>query len=80
MGQDESYITWLEKSAWVGAEIKFSDCEVTRWKITSKISEKEEFWEETYALDDTFSQACAVFVCCNPETPTQEAVLKVLLQ
>lgn len=78
---DDSDIIWLEESAWVGSEIEFQDCEVTKWKITSKISENEEFWEERFARDQAiFSNARAVFVCCDPQNPTQEAILKVRLQ
>ncbi|KAJ5366882.1 hypothetical protein N7541_000823 [Penicillium brevicompactum] len=73
---------WFDESAWVGAEIEFPDCEVTRWKITSKISEKEDFRRDSDAerQNPDFSTARAVFVCCDPNNPTHEAILKVRLQ
>ncbi|KAJ5348217.1 uncharacterized protein N7506_001470 [Penicillium brevicompactum] len=73
---------WLDESAWIGAEIEFEDCKVTRWKITSKISQREEFWRDYNAVGDNpvFSNVRAVFVCCDPTNPTQEAILKVRLQ
>lgn len=73
---------WFDESAWVGAELEFPDCEVTRWKITSKISEKEDFRQDSDAerQNPVFSTARAVFVCCDPNNPTHEAILKVRLQ
>jgi hypothetical protein len=80
--QLHSWKIWFDESAWVGAEIEFPDCEVARWKITSKISEKEDFREDHYAdrPNPMFSTACAVFVCCDLKNPTHEAIVKIRLQ
>lgn len=76
----EAGIKWAEDSSWIGKQIEFYTPQLG-WRITGKIMERENFWtDKDLEAHKVYSQAHAVFVCTNVDDPTQETVLKTLLQ
>lgn len=75
----DSDIIWFQGSKWIGKIFKVRGSETT-WKITSKLSENESFFEgyETKAWG-VYCDARGVFFCSDKDDPTQEAALKLRL-